>query len=468
METQDRAEREINLTQLFWNILLGWRQIICLGIVFAVLLSGLKYYMDGRSYKISQNVNIEETKDGLKEEELEKLADAEEMQIRIDDYEKYMDKSPLMQINPYEKPVVELQYYVKSDYVINYTKDSNRDYTDEVTSLYCNYIAGGDMAQKVIEKVGLSVNKEDFRELMQVTQNSGTINISFSYVDTAKLQEVSDTVKFLLEQKTAELQEIGSHTLELVNESQNVVVDSTLIDRKATMASSISTLKSQLQTLKSGMSSTQLAVFDAEMEELRGEPKEEEQAPGFSLKFVILGAFVGMFLASAWIVCRMLFSARLQDAEEIRTMFGIRLLGEVSVSSDKKRFLSFVDKKLLAIKNRRKKSLSVEKQISIASTNIVLSCRQQGIECIYMTGSDYEKIDSAVLDKVKKELSSQKIKVKEGENIFYDAASMQAGIETGTILFVEQKGQSIYDEIYNEINLVREQKGNILGAVVLG
>ena len=164
----------------------------------------------------------------------------------------------------------------------------------------------------------------------------------------------------------------------------------------------------------------------------------------------------------------MLFTARLQNAEEIRTMYGIRLLGEVNLSTEKKRFLSVIDKMILKVKNRRKKNLTVEKQIKVVSANIALSCRQQGIDCIYMTGSEYEKIDTAVLDRIKKELSAQKIEVKEGENITYDAASLQAGIETGTILFVEQKGQSIYDEIYNEINLTREQKGNILGAVVLG
>ena len=32
METQERTEREIDLIELFWKVLLGWRQIICIGI----------------------------------------------------------------------------------------------------------------------------------------------------------------------------------------------------------------------------------------------------------------------------------------------------------------------------------------------------------------------------------------------------------------------------------------------------
>lgn len=469
METQERVEREINLVELFWNVLLGWRQIICLGIVFAVLLGGMKYAMNVRSSQSLQDINVEEAKEELKEEELDKIEEAKQMQVRIDDYEKYMEKSPLMQMDPYEKPVLDLQYYVKSEYIINYTKDSERDYTTEVASLYRNYIVGGEMAQKVIDGAGLSINKEDLGELMQVTPSSeqGTFYISISYADTEKLQEISDVVKSLLDQKSTELQKVGAHTLELISESQNVVVDTTLIDRKANMATSMSTLKTQLQTMKTSMSAQQTAILDAEMEEIRGEKEEVEEESGFSIKYAILGALVGMFLACAWIACRMLFTARLQNAEEIRNMYGIRLLGGVSASSAKKRFLSVVDKKMLAVKNRKKKFLSLEKQIEVVAANIALSCKQEGIDCIYMTGSEYEKADAAVLDGIKKALAKQDVKVREGENISYDAASLQACIETGNIVFVEQKGESIYDEIYREINLAKEQKGNIIGAVVL-
>lgn len=466
MELREKAEREINLMELFWNILLGWRQIICLGILFALLISGMKYFMGIRSYQASQNINIEEIREELEKEELEKLADAVEMQVRIDDYEKYMEKSALMQIDPYEKPVVELQYYVESDYIINYTKDSKRDYTNEVTSLYCNYINSGEMAQKVIDEAGLSVSKEDFRELVDVTQNAGTINISICYLDAGKLMDISNVVKSLLQQKSTELQKIGSHTLEIINESQNVIVDSTLIDRKGTMANSVTSLKSQLQTIKKDMSNEQLTVFEADMEELRGEEKEEEEKPGFSIVFVILGAIVGMFLACAWIVCKVVFAARLQNSEEISSMYRVRLLGEVTIFSGKKPFLPVIDRWILAVKNRRRKSMEMEKQIEFTSTNIALFCKQQDITCIYMTGSEYENVDAAVLKKIKEKLAKQNIDVKDGENISYNAASLQTCTEVGNVLFVEQVGRSLYNELHNEIDLAKEQKCNILGAVI--
>lgn len=44
---------------------------------------------------------------------------------------------------------------------------------------------------------------------------------------------------------------------------------------------------------------------------------------------------------------------------------------------------------------------------------------------------------------------------------------MKQGTEIGNILFVEQVGLSIYDEVFNELNLAKEQCTTILGAVVL-
>ncbi len=84
-----------------------------------------------------------------------------------------------------------------------------------------------------------------------------------------------------------------------------------------------------------------------------------------------------------------------------------------------------------------------------------------------MTGSEFEKADATVLAMLKQELSTQGIQVKEGGNIFYDVESLKQGTEIGNILFVEQKGESIYDEISNELNLANEQKNNIVGFVVL-
>lgn len=469
METQERMEREINLKDLFWSILFGWRQIVCFGLLFAVVLSGVKYLNDTKAYKTAKNgVSDEQQEIVLPEEELEKVANARDLQARMEEYQNYLDTSVLMQIDPYKKHTVELQYYVESDYVFNYTEDNQMNYTDAVTAMYCNYIRSGEMSRKVIDDADLSITQEDFSELLTVEPDGTSIYITIGYPDQEKLEAVAGAVKSLLSQKEPELQQIGPHKLKLAGESQNVVIDKELIERKNTISNNITSLNTQLKTLKAEMTEQQLNMLNGEKDDESQENIQKTNIkPAFSKKYMLLGAFVGIFLVCVWIVFRIIFTARLQNPDEIRSLYRLRLLGEINGQKGKKRFLSVIDDKLISLKNRRRKKLSKEQQIKIVSANIALTCKQQDIEHIYITGSEYENMDTTVINMLKQELTTQNIQIKEGVNMFYDAASLKEGTEIGNILFVEQQNVSIYDEISNEVNLAKEQNSNILGVVVL-
>ena len=466
MESQQRMEREISLTELFWNILLGWRSIICLSVIFAILATGFGYYRAVRAYNASQNIDLEKEKEKLDKDDRNKLERAVHIQTRLDEYETYRDNAPLMQLDPYEKPVLELQYYVESDYIVNYTKDRERDYTSELTSMYYNYINGGELSQEIVKDAGLSISQSEFHEMMSVGRADNNLTITVSYADMGALETISGIIKSAMQQKESALQEVGSHKLKLIDESQNIVVDTTLLEKKNSVFNSITSLTNMINNLKTEMTSKQIRLFDYEISEMRGEQEEKEE-PGISLKYLILGAFAGIFLACAWIVGRMIFTIRLQNPEEIRTMYQARLLGTIAVSKGKKRFLSVIDTIILNIRYKGRKQIPAEQQIKVIAASAALSCRRQGIDTIYLTGSEYEKADKTALEQLKRELSQQNIHVKDGGNILYDADSMRTAAEVGHILFVEQKGMSVYDEIYNEFLQVKEQNGDILGVVVL-
>lgn len=465
MEVQERVDREINLVELFWQFLLSWRQIICFGIIFALLLGGLKYVRDIRAYQASQNVDKEQLENSLSEAEMQQVLEARNLMARIEEYEDYLEGSALMQINLYEKPVVELQYYIDSDYTFNYTQESQNDYTTDLLVLYYNYIISGEMNDKVIKEVGLSVDQADVSELWSIFQTGNTMFIKFTCPEKEKMKDVANLIKSQLSKKEAELQEVGSHKLKLMGEFENVIVDNGLIDRKNTISNNIATINTQLNTLKAGLTEQQLELVENGQEE--AESALVVASPSVSVKYMMLGAVLGIFFIAVCITCKMLFTEKLQNPEEIRILYSTRLLGEVSILSQKKHFFSMVDNKILAIKNRRKKKLTVQQQIKVIAANIVLYCKQKEINCIYMTGSEFESMDSGILLMLKEELSAQNIQVKEGENIFYDAESLKLGTEIGNMVFVEQVGKSIYDEISSELNLAKEQKNHILGVVVL-
>lgn len=468
METTDKMEREINIEELFWKILFGWRQIICAGVLFAVLIGGLKYLKDIRAYQSAKNTDIGQAESELAEDEMQQVLDGRNLKARIEEYEKYLDSSTLMQVDSYKKPVIELQYYVDSDYTFNFTQESQNDYTGNLVALYYNYIISGEMSEEVIKTAKLSISQEDVSELWAISQVGSSIFVKFTCPEERKMELIARTIKEQLGEKEKEFQEVGAHKLKLLGESQNVVVDIALGDRKNAISNAISSLNTQLTNLKTNMTEKQLRLLDNE--QLEGNMSVNVQLtisrPRFSLKYTMLGAILGVFMICGWIVCRTVFNAKLQYSAEIRVLYNTRLLGEINYQEKQKRLFSIIDKKLLEIKNRKKKKLTVEQQIKLIIANIVLFCKQEGIECIYMTGSEYEKADIKILEMLKKGILAQNIQVKEGGNIFYDADSLKRGTEIGNILFVEQKNVSIYDEISNELNLAKEQKNNILGVIV--
>lgn len=468
MGIQDKVDREINLVEMFWQILFNWRWLTCFGIVFGIFFSGMKYVRDTRAYRMDQNMDIAQKESELPEDEMQQVLNARNLAARIDEYEDYLSSSVLMQINPYEKQVVELQYYVDSDYTFNYTQESQNDYTNDLIALYYNYIMSGEMSNEVLKEAKLSITQANFSELWSVLQTGNSISIKIVCTEEEKMDVVAEIVKAQLRKKEVEFQKVGSHKLKLLGESKNIVVDNSLIDRKSAISNNIVTFNTQLNALKANMTEQQLSLLNKEQEKTEDESVSEELAnSGFSFKYMIVGVATGILLVCAWIACKMLFSTKLQVSEEIRTLYNMRILGEVAVQSPKRRFLSAIDEKFLALKNRRKKKLSLEQQIKIISANITLSCKQKDIDCIYMTGSEYNKIDTVILNMLREKLFEQNIQVKEGDDIFYDPESLKRGTEVGTILFVEQIGQSIYDEISNELNIAKEQNNYILGVVVL-
>ena len=298
-----------------------------------------------------------------------------------------------------------------------------------------------------------------------MVQADNSIFFKITCTETSKMDAIAKSVKSQLSEKEAEFQKVGTHKLMLLGESQNVIVDNGLAERKNTIGNNITTLNTQLNTLKTNMSDQQIKLLDSEQEEMEGIQKLMER-PRLSVIYLIFGAVLGILFVCAWKAFQMVSTVKIQNSEEVCRLFDVRLLGEVATQRKGRRFLSAVDGKLYAIKERRKKKLPKEQQIKMASANIALTCRKNGIDCVYMTGSEYENMDTSILELLKAELAARNVQVKEGGNIFYDVESLERGTELGNMLFIEQVNVSIYDEIANEFNLAKEQGSHILGVVV--
>lgn len=117
MESQYNYEQEIDLKDLMFAVLRKWRPIILIAIVFAVLLGGMKgagalKQMKDSEYLAAKQQEYDNSMDqyAISKASLEK--EVENIKASLESQNEYMEKSVLMNINPYDEYVTAAAFYV--------------------------------------------------------------------------------------------------------------------------------------------------------------------------------------------------------------------------------------------------------------------------------------------------------------------------------------------------------------------
>lgn len=221
--------REISLRHLFWKVMLGWKLWIVCAVLFAILLPGVKYAKDTRAYKAAQQPQDNQEVTFTKEEQ-QQIDDVKSLHVLMDKNSTYMQESLLMNIDPYQEHMLELKYYIDSDYTYNYFKDNKQDYTSAITNAYVDYAANGLSQKEIWQDVNMKAEDKYLAELVSANVDSdNTFSVLVKYTDDESLQSVSKAIQKNLKDRQADIEErIGSHKLVLVSENYQIQTDSDL------------------------------------------------------------------------------------------------------------------------------------------------------------------------------------------------------------------------------------------------
>lgn len=479
----ENQEREISLKELFWKIVLAWKEWLICGVIFAVLFAGLRYVKDMRSYQVAI-ANLESAEENAAEDaaeivltadERQEVQDAKSIQQAMNKSRKYLQESVLMNIDPYQENALILQYYIDSDYTWNIAEDISGDYTSAVTNAYAEYVKSGAVAKRIQEELGLDVEERYIEELISVEELESAVKaddiltVQVIYNDEEVLEQMAQIVKECLEEQAVTISDtVGSHTLNLLSENIAVQTDSELATRQSTVQSQMYSYRTQLNALLNTMTEDQLEELDIVLaeEEDEGEAEEEVAAetlvkPSFSKKYLVLGFAAGVFVVVLWICGVAIFTSKLQSSQELEAMYGLRLFGTVK----KDRKVVGLDKVLLRLKNRNQKQLSKEASFQFLISNLELACKAEKVMQIFMTGTEIEHMEKAWLEQFVQKMEEAGIAVVYGENICYDAVNLRKASEIGCAILLEESGCSIYEEITKEVKTLSEQNVKILGCI---
>lgn len=482
-----KSEIDIEIKDLLWELVRRWRIIVVMALICAVGLTAYQYRSDmNKTDVVVVKKTQEELEKAMSVQDVSEVTGAVALLNQLEQKSTYMDASILMQINPYAENAVLLQYVVEADAAVE----------DMIADAYIAYVEDGYLAQSVVadettevvyvdelisvvkDTTDMYVYSDTMDESVQMTiagaDLGSCITVKVCGIDEASSAELAAEVKSVLAQYGVTLSsKVGAHQLKLVEEKECVLVDNVLAELQNRNATAIKTISNNIDKMKNEMTGDQITLYtyrvtgvtqSATTTTTTSEPK----VVTISVKHAVIGFVVGIVLGCGIALALYLLSAKLRNSEEIKVLYQVKVLGDVANPQKKKKVLSFVDALIEKMQNGSKKTLTYEQAVQMICANIAIDCKKNEQKKVYLTGSMMEQIPEQVMNDITKKCEEKGIVVEKGNAIAYDAESLEALEQVGTVVFLEKKRTSFYDEIYKEIVLCKENGIQVMGIVVVG
>lgn len=461
--------REIDLIWVLQRVLRGWKRIVILAVVAAVVTGLISLGMNYRklhnpNYMENEKLNYERKYDAWVatrknfEAKLENITQAKVEQ------QEYNEKSILMKIDPLRNFYASFELYVHYDYqVIPELTYQNLDMSGRVLKAYLTYMTNGELQEYIINHVGYEIERRYLNEILSTTVDTGNrmITVNVQHQSKEACLEILDMVQEKLMEKQADVcRTIAEHTLTITNESVYESVNLTLQKQQKENLQAITDLDINLQEVN---------------EEYRvWKLKEQEPQPVYQsnvmikklIKQILVAGILGAAFAVGVLACTAIFSGRLLNPEDMKNRFGLRLIGMLPRERQKKPF-AFVSRwiaRLTGIKMVPEDYERLAKMVGASiKSDILARAETTGFKRIVFTGG-------LALEEMQKVVGAMGLEddfsVVCAPDVLTNAASIQKLMDADCVVLMEKQEVSETAEIEKELDALKAWKQTVLGAVV--
>lgn len=332
-QLQQEEIMEIDLVRFCKKALLQWRAILCFGILFAVIVSGVQYVRAIGSYKTQLAAIARDVADNaasLEAEEVDAVNQAVLQQAKIKELQKYVDDSLYMHVNALNYKRLDLLYYVHSEGGVS---------ADDVMALYHEYLLSYDSTKTICEKAGIKVSEKYINELLSITyvgtsktdtglyphmansNQNGIMRVSFILTDDLDKEAVQSAIEELVAGYDVSKYGITSSvTVTELEANTNSCADIAMQNRQQQITANLTDLKASQKTTVTAFSDAQKEYMDQELladtevEETDKKSYEEElMKPSFSKKYFAIGFVLGVFLYIFVFAMMLLFGSKVSS-----------------------------------------------------------------------------------------------------------------------------------------------------------
>ena len=468
----ENYEQEIDLKWLLYRVLRGWRPIVVWAIVIAIVMGagslglyGLKcldpeylskaelayerayasWVATGENFQ-QQMANIEEAKQ---------------------EQEEYNEKSILMKIDPLRDFHASFEMYVYYDYqIMPDMAYQNVDLSDRILKAYATYMSNGELYQRIIDNVSYEIERRYLGEILgaSVDYGSNMISVSVRHENAEKCQEILAIVEAALKEKYTDIAAtIAEHTLTTTNSAAYEAVNLSLQETQKANRQAVTNLDISMQD-------TARAYEEWLLDKEGAEPTPEytlfEQIKN-AIKMFIIGGVVGAVVVAVVIAFMALMSGKLLNPEDLKSRFGLRVIGQLPTKRVKKPF-AFVSQWFAKFGgvtvtpedyNRLAKMVGTSIKSDLTSREEAAAWKKIAFTGMLSAGELQSAVDAMNIGKG--------LSVICAADILTSSESIEKVTSADCVVLVEKQEQSVLGDITKELEALKAWNKPVLGAVVV-
>lgn len=487
-------EREIDLLDMIADILSHWRGLLVALVIGAVLMGGFSYVKSYRNVQSEQEAEEEPELDEMSAKEQlaqleDSLSDSEKISVAatVDDEREYLYKdtyyreSIYMHLDPLNIARTELVYRIQAE---------DGSLAQRLGTVYKNIVGGvglydwveqqaGIPAEYAAELISVSTDPAIFvgNGAQNISIGSDSLKVTVMQKDEKTCEQLAEAVNSYMEEQQKNLAEkLGSHELILLSETSGKIISTDTMVRQIDYGNQLINLKAGIASAKAGFTEDQQKYYDlltweekakeAEMDYKDAATEEEPvlESPSVGKKYVLLGAVLFAFVYAGILFLLYIFNSKIRVSDELQNLYHIPQIGVV-VKDSKKKFI--LDKWVDDLRHYGKRKFDAKQSMELAFAAVKIAAVKNKLNTICLMGCNLEAGAGSVCENLKTALEKEGINVTVLDNVLYNAESMEK-VDTMTgVVLVEKAGSTLYNEIANELALLKRQDIAILGGIIV-
>ncbi len=335
-----REEREIDLIDLMWRMLMQWKPIVCVMIICGILVVGGMYVKNARDHEAKETQKVQMTEEdmisALSEEEYEDVIAVYNILKQRNAVREYAEESLYLQVDPYANDILTTSYRI----------DTADETSYSVAAMYGMLLGNDEFMAKLADVTGYKGDLKYIRELIGVStpgieSSSLVFSFSFTLLPDMDAEAIAKTVDaYVTEEAYGQLHAMKEFTVTKVAQSVKNTINAGTSNTQMDYDARIKSLNASLKSAKDALTEEQKALYEYMAEEEGQQGKEdgrfkkaENEDPVMTktsmIKYLVVGCFVGAFLYAGCVLLLAIFSPKLQTTGEMADVYRLYMIDEL-------------------------------------------------------------------------------------------------------------------------------------------